>query len=466
MSGNFLFQRIDNSQIIVWRIFFGLLMVVDCWGAIATGWVRETFVDPEFTFTFIGFEWTHVLLGHNMYYVYGFLGFLGLLIAFGAFYRIASLLFAIGWSLVYFMQKEHYNNHYYLVMLVAWFMVFIPAHRFNSIDVLIRPSIRTNITYYWTRLIFILQLLIVYTFAAVAKLYPGWMNGDFLMIRYRHLGQWVQKTIDWQPLTDFVYSREFAQIFSWIGFWFDLLIVPLLLWKRTRIPALIAALFFHLFNSATLHIGIFPYFAIAMSVFFFPPETIRRVFFSKKTTYLPDSYEFQPRFKNQGFFTFIFIVYIGWQIYLPLRHFLIPGNVLWTEEGHRLSWRMMLRTKSASAMFSVKDKQTGERFSVNLTDEMTSLQAGRISTHPDMMWQFAQRLKKKYAEEGKDISVYVTSKLSINGSPYYDYTDPTVDLAAVKWKYFGHQEWILDEPVDFSSFQTVDRTDKKDDSHF
>lgn len=452
MSGNFLFHRIDNSQIIVWRIFFGLIMMIDCWGAIATGWVKETFVDPEFTFSFIGFEWTHFLLGETMYYIYGILGFLALMITIGAFYRVTTVLFAMGWSLVYFMQKEHYNNHYYLMMLIAWFMVFIPANRYKSVDVLIWSNIRSNVTFYWTRLIFILQLFLVYTFAAIAKLYPGWLNGDFMMIRYKGFANWIEKNVDWPTLTDFVYSRDFAQIFSWIGFWFDLLIVPLLLWKRTRVLALIAALFFHLFNSFTLHIGVFPYFALAMSIFFFPPETIRRLFFSSKTDYLPDSYEFQSKFRNQGFFSFIFFLYFSWQIYLPLRHWLIPGDVLWTEEGHRLSWRMMLRSKSASTTFLVKDKNTGERFVVGLYDEMTPLQANKAMVYPDMMWQFSQRLKKKYAIQGKDISVYVNSQLSVNGSPFYDYIDSTVDMANTKWKYFGHQEWILDEPVDFSSF--------------
>ena len=80
MFGNFLFHRIDNSQIIVFRIFFGLLMAAECWGAIATGWVKETFVEPSFTFTFIGFEWTKFLLGTPMYYVFGVLGFMGILI--------------------------------------------------------------------------------------------------------------------------------------------------------------------------------------------------------------------------------------------------------------------------------------------------------------------------------------------------------------------------------------------------
>jgi hypothetical protein len=35
------------------------------------------------------------------------------------------------------------------------------------------------------------------------------------------------------------------------------------------------------------------------------------------------------------------------QIVLPLRHLMIPGEVSWTEEGHRFSWHMKLRDKYA-----------------------------------------------------------------------------------------------------------------------
>lgn len=450
MLGNFLFSKIDNSQIIVFRIFFGLLMAVECWGSIATGWVKETFVDPEMTFTFIGFEWTWFLLGDFMYFVYGFLGLMGICIMLGAFYKFTTILFALGWSLVYFMQKEHYNNHYYLVMLVSWFMVFIPANRYKAVDVWFWPQIRSNYTYYWNQLLFILQLLILYTYAAVAKLYPGWMNGDFLMTRYASFAHWADEHIAWDPLTQYVQTREFAQIFSWLGFGFDLVIVPLLLWKPTRLIAFFAALFFHIFNSVTLHIGIFPYFALALAIFCFPPETIRSIFFPRKTSFLPGSGEFQARHRNQITFSIFFWAYILWQVYLPLRHWHIPGDVLWTEEGHRLSWRMMLRTKSALTHFYMVEKGSEKRERINLNDYLTPLQRSRVKARPDMIWQFAQYVKKLKAEEGKDVEIYVSSRVSINGGPYHPYIDEKIDIAAEKWRYFGHQRWILQEPADYS----------------
>ncbi|WP_415158415.1 HTTM domain-containing protein [Parafilimonas sp.] len=444
MLRNILFSKIDNSQIIIFRIFFGILILIECWGAIPTGWVKEVFVDPQITFTFIGFEWTHFLLGQTMYYVYGFLGFLGLLITIGAFYRISSLLFALLWSLTYFMQKEHYNNHYYLVMLVAWFMVFIPANQYKSIDAGLWPQIRSNYTYNWNRLLFITQSFIVYFFAAIAKLYPGWMNGDYLRIRFSRSG------LNRGALANIALSKEFVQTFSWLGLGFDLLIVPLLLYKKTRKVAFISALFFHTFNSITLQIGIFPYFALALCVFCFPPETIRKAFFPKKPVYIPVKKELCSQHKRQTAVMFMLFIYVLWQIYLPLRHYSIPGDVLWTEEGHRLSWRMMLRTKSAKTKFIVENKKTHEREVINLLNYLTDLQASTIKDKPDIIWQFAQYLKKEYARKGIDIGVYVKSSLSINEGPYHKYIDNKTDLANTKWNYFGHQPWILPEPDDYS----------------
>jgi hypothetical protein len=43
------------------------------------------------------------------------------------------------------------------------------------------------------------------------------------------------------------------------------------------------------------------------------------------------------------------------QLGLPFRHFLIPGDANWTEEGHRFSWRMMLRSKVGVARLTLFD---------------------------------------------------------------------------------------------------------------
>ena len=67
-----------------------------------------------------------------------------------------------------------------------------------------------------------------------------------------------------------------------------------------------------------------------------------------------------------------------------------------------------------------------------------------------MIWQLAQRIKQKEAEQGKDVAVYVTSRIKVNGGSYFPFIDPEVDLAAEEWKHFQHNEWILPSPEDYS----------------
>ena len=80
---SFLFKQVDNSALVLFRIFWGFLLMAEGWGAILTGWVHRVFVEPSFTFTWYGFKWTNVLLGEFMYLPYLLLGLFGLFIMLG-----------------------------------------------------------------------------------------------------------------------------------------------------------------------------------------------------------------------------------------------------------------------------------------------------------------------------------------------------------------------------------------------
>ena len=99
---------------------------------------------------------------------------------------------------------------------------------------------------------------------------------------------------------------------------------------------------------------------------------------------------------------------------MPLRHWAIKGDVLWTEEGHRMSWRMMLRSKSGLASYKIVNKTTGEVNYVKKGDYLTRKQIRQASTKPDVIWQFSQRLKEIYAEKGEEIEIYVNARVSVN----------------------------------------------------
>jgi vitamin K-dependent gamma-carboxylase len=427
-----LFAPIDNAPLALFRIFLGFLVACESFGAILTGWVKSNFIVPKFTFSFIGMEWLQPLPGNGMYYYFAVMGLMGLLFMVGYKYRFTMAAYTIMWSGAYFMQKTSYNNHYYLLMLVCLMMCFLPAHRYASIDAKQNPKVRSLTMPAWCSWVMIVQVSIVYLFATVAKFYPDWLNGTFT----RNLFQGAVKN---DALRNVMTQKWFYLFIAYAGIAFDMLVVPLLLFKRTRTWAFVASLIFHIFNSITLQIGIFPFFALSFAVFFYPPDTIRKIFFRKKPVATPAAYT--PEAKNV--FYYFFVPYLIIQFLLPLRHHFIEGDVLWTEEGHRLSWRMMLRSRSGDTDFTVIDKATKQPLFYNIYTELTPKQRSGMNTRPDMIWQTAQRIKQHYAKEGKDVAVYARTRVSINGAPRQDLIDPETDLAAVPWDYFWHSEWVL-----------------------
>lgn len=440
MFNRLLFQKIDNSPIVIFRIFFGILISLEGFGAIATGWVRRTLIEPEFTFSFIGFEWLQPLPGIGMYFYFAAMGMLGLCVALGYKYRFSIISFTIMWWAVYLMQKTSYNNHYYLLALISSMMCFLPANRWFSIDARQRPEIRTNSMYGYVKWVMVFQLFIVYTYAAIAKLYGDWLDFTFLKLLLESKSHY--------PLIGGMLKIDWFQKFIGIsGILFDLLVVPALLWKPTRNIALGCSVFFHLFNSIVFQIGIFPYLALAFIVFFYEPETIRSIFFRWKNTYSAAALKL-PSFRKG--LLIVGGVYFAIQLILPIRHHFIKDDVLWTEEGHRLSWRMMLRNRRGRVLFQVVNKENLKSKHIELSAFLTKKQRQRIGAYPDFIWQFAQHLKKVHAESGENIEVFADVRVSINGRPYQQFIEPKTDLTSVPWDHLRHHEWILPSPLENS----------------
>ncbi|MDY8136924.1 HTTM domain-containing protein [Aquimarina sp. 2201CG5-10] len=435
MINKWLFTQIDNSSLIIFRVFFGFLIAAESIGAIFTGWIKKTMIDPQFTFNFIGLDFLQPLPGDGMYYYFAVMGIFGLLVMIGFKYRWSMLGFTIMWAGVYFMQKASYNNHYYLLLLLCIVMLTLPAGNYFSLDVKRNPALKKISMPRWCLLIIIAQLWIVYTYASVAKFYPDWL--DFTVARN------LMASRANYPIVGSLLQQHWSHVsITYFGILFDLLIVPLLLWKRTRLAAFCISVFFHLFNSIVFQIGIFPYLSLAFTVFFFSKERIHRIFMKKKEFYSKNEVII-PSYKKP--LIVITIIWFTIQIGLPLRHWVIPGDVLWTEEGHRMSWRMMLRGRSGITNFYIVDKNDpkNKRELVNKNKYLSKKQLRLVGTKPDAMWQFAQHLKKEYAANGKDIAVYVKSSVSVNSKKRKTLIDPETDLASVPWNYFTTNPWII-----------------------
>ena len=104
---------------------------------------------------------------------------------------------------------------------------------------------------------------------------------------------------------------------------------------------------------------------------------------------------------------------------------------------------MMLRLKSGQTSYWVENKESGKRTFIDLNNYLSTKQKRSASTKPDVIWQFAQRLKQDFKNQGQDVAVYINSKVSVNGKPYKTLINPDIDIANVEWDVFNHSNWIL-----------------------
>jgi hypothetical protein len=204
------------------------------------------------------------------------------------------------------------------------------------------------------------------------------------------------------------------------------------------VPAFVVACFFHLANSAIFQIGTFPYLALALYIFFFPPPAIARPQLIRSN----EAGQFTWT-KGQKRVAIGLAVFAALQIFLPLRHWLIPGDVNWTEEGHRMSWRMMLRAKSGVIRYRVVDTAGHGLWFINPVKYYNHDQSSDIATHPDMAWQAARTIRDDFASRGYDVQVFPEGAASLNGGPMRPLYDSTIDLALINWQWWGHREWVV-----------------------
>src|SRR4029078_3815614 len=226
-----------------------------------------------------------------------------------------------------------------------------------------------------------------------------------------------------RPLTQASGSNIFVA--DWVVYGFvagglllDLLVVPLILWRRTRPYAFAAAILFNLINAVIFDIGIFPWLMLGALLIFFPPDLMRRfarAFMSPgqpfdvapakeasavNATAVTERSNSLPSFATQKLVAGLLAAYLGVQVVLPLRHYLYPGNVSWAEEGQNCAWHMRLRTKDGEAVFTVTDPASGQTSTIKPEDYLKSHQLTKMITKPDLIVQFSHFLAEEKRREG------------------------------------------------------------------
>ena len=475
---NLLYRPVDTDSLAVFRIAFGLLMLWEVWRYLRDGWVADLWIEPQFHFFFPLFSWVHPWPGNGIVWHFVGMGALAACIAIGFCYRLCMVLYWLAFTYIFLLDAAYFQNHFYLIALLSFLLIFLPANSRFALDARWRPAIAKTTMPAWCLWLLRFQMGLPYFFGGVAKLNVDWLRGEPM-----HL--WLSALTDVPLFGPWLDRLWFAYFLSYCGIAIDLAAVPLLLYKRTR-PYMFAALLgFHFTNARIFNIGVFPWFAIAATTIFFAPNWPQkywqqcrdvprcRVGFilgaiaGAMTVWFWSGWREVAPISVGALATGLTVVMVlqqrqlpvetvvtssraiaehgkPWQqqaivallglwaivhLTLPLRHYFIPGNASWTEEGHRFSWRMKLRSKEGWVVFRAINPDNGTEAIVDPLELLADWQYARMLQRPYLIHQFALYLETVLQDAGiADPQLYARSHISLNGRPHQFLIDPTVDL--------------------------------------
>ena len=470
MNGNLLTtlkRPVDAASLVYFRVIFGLIMVWEVMrysipkGSGGKNWIEAFYIDPEWYFKYYGFEWVQPWPGDGMYWHFAVLGIAATMVTLGLLYRIASIVLFLSFTYVFLLDQARYLNHFYFVSLIAFLLCFLPANRYLALDArigLTKPDRRVPL---WAVLAPVVLFEVVLIYAGIVKINQDWLNlqpltmwlgsrTHFCAFEFitDFLQPWIGEVCLVGPLLEETWVVAIA---SYFAIAVHLLGAPLLLWKKTRLWVFWFYVFFHLMNAWLWNIGIFPWLTIAGTLMFFDPgwprqlwAWIRRPGFHVPPA--PPVSDTQPlRIPAERTILVCLALFLVFNVLYPLRHYAYPGDVAWTEEGHRFAWRMKLRSKDGLARFVVRDPATGQHWRVNNAEWLTYRQQRKMPTRPDMILQYAHRLRDEWQKQYgvADPEVYAIVWVSLNGREPQQMIDPMRDLAKVERELWPPADWIL-----------------------
>ncbi len=441
LKWRFIDSPVGIAPLVRFRILFGGLMMLGGIRFVAEGWIEKLYVEPRYFFKFYWFEWVRPFDELGMYILLAVIIGSAAMVMLGFLYRIAIIMFFVSFTYLELIDATNYLNHHYLVCLLSFLLIFLPAHRSHSVDVLLWKKLKVTQVPSWTINILILQLTIVYTCAGIAKLNYDWIfNAMPLTI-------WLPERQGIPVLGYFFQFKWCAFLMSWAGAFYDLTIAYFLMYSRTRRFAYILVIVFHLMTWLLFNIGLFPWIMIVSTLIFFPSNENSKILDSYNNTNtqskLPSKRMDLVFFEKQFLYVFL-VVFMFFQIVIPFRYLLYPNNIFWSEEGYRFSWRVMLVEKTGQAIFTLKDPKNNRQTEIINSRYLTRFQEKQMSIQPDFILQFAHYLRYEYKRTHniENPIITVDAHVALNGRVSQQLIDPTVNLAAINDDFLP-KEWVL-----------------------
>jgi len=393
-----LFSPIDAASLGVVRLAFGAMVAWDVVRYFAFGWIGEYYILPKWHFTYLWLDFVRPWPGEWMYVHFATMGVIAVMVAAGLYYRIAAPLLFLAYTYVFLLEKSVYMNHYYLILLMALMLSVVPAERAFSLDRLRRPELPIVVPR-WCVLLLRFQLFVVYFYGGIAKLNPDWLRGEPM---YSGI---LRHEPDVPPFVYDLPPALIAYAIAYGGILIDFSVPLLLCFRRTRLVGFAVATIFHLVDEVFLRIGVFSYLMIAAITIFFDPGWPRQlaVRWGGVTSAPAADRVPQASATARGRRRLVLAglaLYTVVQLLVPLRHSLYPGEVSWTEEGHRFSWRMKLRGKAGEMTITVTDPDSGRRWQIDPADDLRDRQMRKLYTFPDILLQYVRYKRDELRAHG------------------------------------------------------------------
>lgn len=432
-----LFQPIDGASLAVFRMLFGLLMGIGAIRVMASGWVEILWGKPRFFFHYYGLDFIEPLTVSGMYGLYTGAAVFAFLVALGLFYRISILGFFLCFTTIQSMDGTNYLNHYYLACLLSGLMCFMPLNRTWSLDSLLFKKLAKKPIHAWTLYLLRFQFATVYVCAGLAKFGADWL------LHAQPLGIWLASRGETPIIGPLLTLPWVPYVMSWTGFLYDLTVPFWLLNKRTRPYAFVVLIVFHTLTLMLFNIGLFPFIMSFGALIFFSESWPRKFLPSKIPAAAPKS-DFSWTITRRVGVTAA-LLFMTFQVLLPIRHLLYPGDVLWQEEGMRWSWRVMVREKNGSITYKCRERGKSHVWHVNPMKYLEWRQYKEFSGQPDLILQLAHHIARDYKKQGLDVEVRVEALVSLNGRKPELMIDPSVDLTQIQDS-IQPGAWLLPAP--------------------
>lgn len=445
LADQWFFRPIDAASLAVFRMMFGAVMLFESVNYGVFLCLDCLYRQPDMLFKYHHFEWVRRLPGVGLELVFLVMGLAAVGVMLGLFYRWSAALLVVCFAYVFFLDQALYLNHYYLTLLFASILVFLPADRLWSLDAMRKPSLHSETVPAWSRFWLGAQLEIVLIYAGLVKLTSDWLQLEPMRL-------WMtSRSADAGSLAQWLTQDWGIALASYGVIVLHLIGAPLLLIKRTRLYVFCVYCVFHATNAMVFDIGIFPWLTVAATLLLFDPDWPRQVARSLKSRFSITGWQSVTRTAEgaitgtarvQALLVAFMLVWLGVQATVPLRHHFKQGDVAWNEDGHRFSWRMKLRSKRGTAQFYVK-YDDGSFLDIDNSRHLTGRQYRKMACIPDLIWQYAQFLETEYRRsETDDPAVHVVSRCSLNTREPVPLVSELVDLTSIS-RTTPSAEWLL-----------------------